>query len=925
MNITINKRKIFMTFLFVIFFFWLSSIKVSAHTSYFLAVTIDDASNCYRGEVVYETGKKENHREKNLANFGLLMNTKSHKLKGKGFEIPKITAKMKEPEEDFHLKEPTSNSGGRADFVSTGSSSQNGYIYTFPGVCENIDADDKDLNLIQRVVDYPLAGLNSAISDIIKYTDWKKNTSTDSIAEIGRHLGNYDKSFKVNGCQITAKYGWKKQTTGDKIINVGIRPDDYAELTITDKNGTKHTEKYIARCFKGYIYKNNSDRNNDPFYYLNTTNGNNYKDYIKKLEKSNEPYHISWRLLVFQGNYNYANGTSYSSIQDITAPNDFEATLTSFLDSALRSIRNFLGLYSMEELMTNTGSRDASYNLGLFPSNWSDPAILLHIICQMIAWALIGFSIIKMLWQKQLATMNIGEKIALQEHIKNLILCGFLLGSFTLIFNFLARLNYRLVALFTASTTNLNLSSAAGASSSLGGFVVTLAVFLITAYFNFYYVIRAAQLAILYGISPLCIFSLSLGGKNAGIFTTFSKELVGNIFMQTVHAICISFFSNVFITGSSRAFEQIVIMYSFIPIGNFIRKKVFGLEDGIAGQTAQQLGGLAGSIGSGVAGAAVGGTVGGLAGFAANRLGISGEKSGSSKGNRQNEGMLQQAIDNKTNNPSGNSDVTLQDADMNSKFDTSPGSYGKTDGLNSYAKHSGKYVGGKGVESTKAIGKGMLKTGAYAVSGATKIAGGLALGVVNPGAAENAFKGASNDFRSSIGGVGTAIGGALEASKFTDTQKYNAVSGQHFNDDYTVSDLNGTFDELGNFTPVDENVNQQNVDTYSDMYKVQSDLTRTITGKDNFTNSEFNNILTPENINSYAKLSEGNNSTKSKEKVQMLTNMKNNNVRLNANENGTYSVVRATRNINDANVRGIDRANPLAGTGLYPRNVKRDK
>lgn len=52
-----KTKQIILTFLFVIFFLVLSSNKVYANDAYFLAVTIDDASNCYRGEIITETGK----------------------------------------------------------------------------------------------------------------------------------------------------------------------------------------------------------------------------------------------------------------------------------------------------------------------------------------------------------------------------------------------------------------------------------------------------------------------------------------------------------------------------------------------------------------------------------------------------------------------------------------------------------------------------------------------------------------------------------------------------------------------------------------------------------------------------------------------------------------------------------------------------
>ena len=187
-----NKTKqIFLTIIFILFFFSMSGIKVFAHDSYFLAVTIDDGSDMYRGEIVSESGKKT-HREVELGDFIQWINKKDHKMKG-----TKLPAKNadKEPNDVYHI---SPNSSGTMLF------------YTFPGIhktgmwVDTVNASDKDLSLAQRVVDYPLTGLNDAISFIISETGWTRSSSTDSIRDIGMHLGNYDESFKVNGKTVAA-------------------------------------------------------------------------------------------------------------------------------------------------------------------------------------------------------------------------------------------------------------------------------------------------------------------------------------------------------------------------------------------------------------------------------------------------------------------------------------------------------------------------------------------------------------------------------------------------------------------------------------------------------------------------------------------------------------------------------------------------
>jgi len=860
-----NKTKqIFLTIIFILFFFSMSGIKVFAHDSYFLAVTIDDGSDMYRGEIVSESGKKT-HREVELGDFIQWINKKDHKMKG-----TKLPAKNadKEPNDVYHI---SPNSSGTMLF------------YTFPGIhktgmwVDTVNASDKDLALAQRVVDYPLTGLNDAISFIISETGWTRSSSTDSIRDIGMHLGNYDESFKVNGKTVHAT---RSNVSGKVIKDMGIKANDYVKITI---DGTSKT--FVYRCYKGYIYPKNEEKN-DPLYYMGS---DRYEKYRNNLEKNGEIYHMTWRMLVLQGNYNYDGGNTYSNISNITAPSEFENTFVNFADGALNSIRNMLGLYSMEELMSNSGTRDANYNLGMFPSTWTNSAVLLHIICQMIAWAMIGFSIIKMLWKKQMATMNVTEKISLQEGIKNLILCGVLLGSFTLLFNFIARLNYRLVDLFSSSTTNLHFVKAAGASSTMGGFVVAFAVFVITVYFNFYYIVRAATLAILYGIAPLCIYTLSLGGKIAGTFTTFLKELLGNLFMQTIHAICLAFFSNVFISGNTRTLEQIVIMYSFIPIGNFVRKKVFGLEDGIASSTAQH---MQTQLGDGI-------------NAARENLGRSKNHGSSRGGNSMTDGSLNQVIDAKVSKSTGNSDITMKDSSKGGYEETARG---KT--TVGYDKNTTGLKGISGASNQPVFSslKQGLKAGGNVAMAAGKVGLGLGVGVVDP-----------NTGASLIGSAGSNLGRARQNminakdtfstnSALLNAKDKNGVSQVRYGKDLTSFKLDGGFDNNGTFVSnegVDnnQNLNQHNIKEYGAMYRAQKHLA-------NYTGN-FNKISTSDIENAYAKTdNQGNRMINSNEK-EILTNMVKNQVRLNKNEDGSYSVLRRSEDLQQMR-NPYDRVDPMA-------------
>lgn len=903
-----KTKQIILTFLFVIFFLVLSSNKVYANDAYFLAVTIDDASNCYRGEIITESGG--DHREVKVAGFSKYF-TNDH-IMDSSKKLPNT---------------PSDDTTDIATYYGVDATGTNSHMYfTFPPIhsvgflLEKVDASDKDLALAQRVVDYPLAGLNDAISFIITNTGWKKNESKESIRDIGMHLGNYDTSFTVNGKSVTAKYAHHKDSTisqAKDISNIGITKDDWMQLTV-DGN----TQFFVYQCNKGYYYADETTAKNDPLYYMSSSR---YNEYTEKLANSNEPKKMTWRMLVLQGNFNYDNGTSYSSITNISAPSEFESVLTGLMNTIVNQIRTFLGLYSLDELMTNNGQRDSLYNLGMFPNTWTDSAILVHIICQMIAWALIGFSIVKMLWKKQLSTMNVSEKISLQEGIKNLILCGMLLGSFTLVFNFLARLNYRLVDLFTASTTSVNLSTAAGASSTFGGVLVSLLVLGLTIYFNFYYIVRAVQLAILYGIAPLCIYTLSLGGKVAGTFTTFMKELLGNLFTQSIHALCIAFFSNVFISGNTRAFEQIVIMYSFIPIGNFIRKKVFGLEDGVAGQATQLAQGAVSSIGAGIAGKASDKLNGSKSG--------GGKSSGKSGGSGSSDSSLNQAIDTKVSNATGNSDITMKDSSpMGGGYKESNNPL-KTKSVKSNVMESGNMIeaasghlikAGTATNAIRNTPKVARTIGSGVIAGTTA-ALGLATSVSDPQASKALLNTAGNAFNNTKQGVRSLAAD----NNLRNSLRKNGISSAKFNKDFSSYQLDGTFKKFKNpngqtniefeGTNGNENLNQSNIADYNAMYKAQDALARAKFGGDNYSNSDFNHFTTKD-----IEKAKGENKI-DKDQAKVLSNMVRQQVRLNKNNDNSYSVIRRSEDIKQMN-NAYDRANPLAGlNNIRGRNDNANK
>lgn len=840
-------------------------IDVSAHDAYFIAVVVDENTHTYHGEIIHETGK--NHREVDVGGFSKCISKETHQMSEK---IPEV---------DYNSdKEPTYpvDKKGTNDIL----------YFTFPSVhsqgwfADTVDASGQDLALAQRVLDYPLAGLNDALSFILSETGWTSYTGSKTAFEtIGRHLGNYDSSFEVQvGSDKYTITLDKDNTAGDVISDMGIKAKDYCSISV---NGGK-PRQFIYRCKKGYY----GDDKNDPLYYMTTSR---YDKFKKKAEDNGDVKYVTWKMLVMQGNYNAdINTTTYSSIENVATPNEFSTIIGGFFTDMINSIRSALGLYSINELMVNGGSRDHNYTLGMYPSTWSNAAILLHIICQMIAWGCIGFSVLQLVHKRQLATMNIVQKVSWQESIKNLILCGFLLASFTLVFNFCARLNYRLVDLFGASTNassfvNIGKMTATG---TFGQITIAAAVLILTIYFNFFYYLRAITIAILYGLAPLAIYTLSLGGKMTGTFTNFLKELLGNIFIQAVHAILLAFFCNVTVASSPRAFEMLVILYAFIPLSKFIKEKVFGMGGGIADATS----GLMRTAGS-VAGGFAGGLMGAKAG---SKGGAKGPSGGATE-----RSTLDQSLDAPLSLSKGSADVTLKDqpsgkskkfgdaitgrtvhaGNPSQKISTFEGDTPIAQAANTIKSVANTPGGQKTIGMVASGGKAVLKGAGNLAIGSAMVGAGAVMSAVDPSMGSkfvSSGAGHLGNIKNNIASVPREI---QANNNFRDSMQYNGVSSMTSQHDFTKYQVAGKFNSENNQLD-NPNMSVDQRKEYEAMYKATKNL------KDN-------------------KLDDS-------DKI-VLKNMNKNQVRMDIGDDNSATIVRRSADINKLH-NPADRANPLAGT-----------
>ena len=143
-----------------------------------------------------------------------------------------------------------------------------------------------------------------------------------------------------------------------------------------------------------------------------------------------------------------------------------------------------------------------------------------------------------------------------------------------------------------------------------------------------------------------------------------------------------------------------------------------------------------------------------------------------------------------------------------------------------------------------------------------------------------------------------------QTNNFKDSLKKNGVSSMTTNPDFTSYKIGGKFDDNGQLSYQDKNgnpmqgINESNVKDYEAMYDAQSALGKATGDFNHFTKADIDAAKA--------------NGTITKEQAGVLNNMQRNQVRLNADSDGGYSVVRRSEDVNKMQ-NALDRADPLAG------------
>ena len=483
--------------------------------------------------------------------------------------------------------------------------SDDSLVFSFPGLKNDksggYKATSNDYSRASEVGDTLVTGLNQALLFI------RNNANQDLVSNHSLHLvlGKLSYTSELNrlknGFSITV--GSNSTSTTFKIeradltddvskyllpIN-GLGYDDYVKISTENGSNGSAFSYFPWKMSKGY------HEGQELYKYVNSV----YQDNAKKHENE----FLTWGQLILQAMLN--NDVKGTQEQDFAsdAQTIIGQGLGSDLSRTISSTRSLLGLLPMSELVLNMGSRPANYHLGVMSKDMHNIALTVYTLNLIISLLFVGFMIVKMIHQKMLSTTNVVAKTSLMEGIKDLAFVAIMLGFFAPIFEMLLELNFLIVRTFSYSSDYMASFTAMGTKTlsmeSMAGFIVSSMFLSIDMYINFVYLVRAITVSFLFAIAPIMIVSYLWSPTQKNMVFSYMRELVGNIFMQSFHAITMTFFSAYNLSNMS-SLEAIASAYCFIPITQLFRQLVLGNSGGFSEKVGGKLAGQIGTMTSGM-------------------------------------------------------------------------------------------------------------------------------------------------------------------------------------------------------------------------------------------------------------------------------------------------------------------------------------
>ncbi|MEK5209760.1 type IV secretion system protein [Psychrobacillus sp. FSL H8-0510] len=266
----------------------------------------------------------------------------------------------------------------------------------------------------------------------------------------------------------------------------------------------------------------------------------------------------------------------------------FESLITWMFKSLLEP---FLGLAHLKDLIFGTKGGDLIW--GTFqPTDLT--GALVPTFYSMATLAGFAFVIFIVIYGMRLAdaSRNPLQRNELISFVTDLVMVCLVLFNLPLLYDILFTINQGIVNLFSgAYESNLDKLTLGdsldgedeggnGVSDLIGQIAVQLVLLGLSIWANFYYFMRKVTLILLMALGPLMMV-FYLNQRFRGMTGAWFKELVGSIFVQSIHSLV--FWVIAAISASSDGLIETVIVYAiFIPVSEGLRNLI-GMGGGMQG------------------------------------------------------------------------------------------------------------------------------------------------------------------------------------------------------------------------------------------------------------------------------------------------------------------------------------------------------
>lgn len=436
--------------------------------------------------------------------------------------------------------------------------------------------------------------LNTAINVVYEGKKW--NTLDEFRASVVSILSAAESGGTVNGWSFTRSFS-KDATLQSKLTNEeqGVYPENYVMLS-------KGSEKYYLMT--GIV---------------------KYLDSMSESDKPSNPAddttYITWGTIFYEALVNSTldkDAVTADTVYNSTVQGLLEGAVTDLFSALLNGIRSLLGLWDLDQLIFNRGSRGSTgFVAGIFPSSWESFIWTFFLVTEILSFAIIMMAIAKHIMQRAAATVNPAIRANLMEQIKDMAVGIILLILLPALIVGLMQISAALVNVFDSMVADKSITESLShfsTGNSIAAIIVGFANLIINIYFNWFYIIREITVALLIVLSPIFITWMCMGSEKKGMAMRWLMELMSNIFIQPIHALLFAFI--LLLPSTGRPIESLVMLYCLIPLTALLKGLFFpGVSDmgnRIAGAAGARANAMAKKTGMAAIGAGIGAAKGGF-------------------------------------------------------------------------------------------------------------------------------------------------------------------------------------------------------------------------------------------------------------------------------------------------------------------------